>query len=180
MMIPKGFEEAVNARRIPCECLPESNFGYIHFHLRRGCSRYDPSNSFRKSMTLYIGINKVEPPSLGVLRWICRGHLPLAGGFEPATSSVRWIKSTAKDENSCWLPLLSPKITKQPAALLASCFSISVPELYTLCTRYVSVWSKERRPAALSWGGENSKGSNFISWLWRFLSSYKNTSKGKE
>jgi hypothetical protein len=67
MMIPTGFEESVNVRRIPCECLVVSYFGLsntvygvvaadniipIHYPARK------PS----------IGINKEKPPFLEVLK----------------------------------------------------------------------------------------------------------------
>ncbi len=80
-MLSISFEEPVNGKRIPCECLAVSQFDLTHFHLRRSCTRIDPPNSFHKSITLYKGINKVEPPSLGVLRWTWWGHrhLPLGG-----------------------------------------------------------------------------------------------------
>jgi hypothetical protein len=36
MMIPTGFEEAVNARRIACECLLVSQICLLHYRLGRG------------------------------------------------------------------------------------------------------------------------------------------------
>ena len=90
-----------------------ANLGHIQLDLAR--SRFD---------RLWF-VTGGKPSTIGriLVRCNLRVLLPLAGGFEPSSFSVRWIKIQGNGENCRLLRLISPKINMQLAALLAGCFS---------------------------------------------------------